>query len=788
MLDNVFTSSPGLWSLLIAGAVLLPVLIHLINLVRYRRVPFAAMEFLLQSQKQSRSYVWLKQLLLLLARIAMLLVGLLLMAQAGCHQDRIAQILAGRSTHHYVLIDDSLSMTDTGATDNGTTLVGRSAFDHAKDVLSLISGRVTSRQNQKFSMLRFSRAADAQASGRQTGGNAPPAFDMENLLVDSLFQRRLEEVKGQLSASHRRVTLDAAIDQVATLAAARDNENPVVYVLSDFRQTDWDSQSQRTESVAKAFEKIAAKGGAVELINCTKVDSHNLYVSDVRPRGNVRVAATPLMMEMTIANPSDTDAQKVRVRIVSETFSEASSPVALVRRSDDLPTIFIDSIAAGETVTRTFPVYFSNPGSHVVRVRCPDDAIMDDNERSCVVDIKQSSRVLLIDDANQRHSTYLKLALNPGSMTGIEPVREPASFLRDHDADPQSVDSLSNFDAIYLLDIEALDDKAVRNLEDYCRGGGGVVFFLGPKTNLAFWNSLYQNGEGIFPLEIAASLRLEELTERVPDIVPREHPIFAPVLNQKTSLLDYVTIEESFTAARTWTLDPANDARVMATIRGDANRPLLVEARFGGPGGGRTVVCLTTAGTAWNNWARNATYLPVMLLLQDYVAAGQPTDRDRNLSQSIVLSRPADTFNDNLRLLSPMENSDQREQTDLRLQPTTNNQTLAIELPTFSNQQRANLELPGVYDLWLSKKSGDQEVRRVSMNTDPVESDPQRVDVKALLSSLAASRASWVDYDQFNPEPENQVASSLSRLFLVLMVGLLLAEPALAMASSFHHR
>ena len=53
------------WGFLIALA---PVLIHLINMMRHQRVKWAAMDFLLKSYKKHRKWVWLKQLLLLLAR------------------------------------------------------------------------------------------------------------------------------------------------------------------------------------------------------------------------------------------------------------------------------------------------------------------------------------------------------------------------------------------------------------------------------------------------------------------------------------------------------------------------------------------------------------------------------------------------------------------------------------------------------------------------------------------------------------------------------------------------
>ena len=55
------------WGLPLVAA---PIVIHLINLLRHRRVPWAAMEFLLASQKKYRTRVLLKQLLLLALRVA----------------------------------------------------------------------------------------------------------------------------------------------------------------------------------------------------------------------------------------------------------------------------------------------------------------------------------------------------------------------------------------------------------------------------------------------------------------------------------------------------------------------------------------------------------------------------------------------------------------------------------------------------------------------------------------------------------------------------------------------
>ncbi|HWL74876.1 MAG TPA: BatA domain-containing protein, partial [Burkholderiaceae bacterium] len=70
-------------SLLTIGLPLIavPILIHLINKVRQRRVRWAAMEFLLQSQRRNRTWVLLTQLLLLLLRMGAVAAVVLMVAQ-----------------------------------------------------------------------------------------------------------------------------------------------------------------------------------------------------------------------------------------------------------------------------------------------------------------------------------------------------------------------------------------------------------------------------------------------------------------------------------------------------------------------------------------------------------------------------------------------------------------------------------------------------------------------------------------------------------------------------------
>ena len=112
-----FLYSPLTWGFLLIGV---PILVHLINLLRHRRQKWAAMEFLLESYRRNRRWVMLKQWLLLLAR--MLVMGLLvLMLAKWVSNAQWLSWLGGKTTHHYILLDDSYSMGSRQSKAKGMT-------------------------------------------------------------------------------------------------------------------------------------------------------------------------------------------------------------------------------------------------------------------------------------------------------------------------------------------------------------------------------------------------------------------------------------------------------------------------------------------------------------------------------------------------------------------------------------------------------------------------------------------------------------------------------------------
>jgi len=172
---------------IIAGLIGLPILIHLINLMRHRRIQWAAMEFLLVSQKRNSTWVMLKQLLLLLLRIAAI-AAVLAMVTQPIVQNTLGGLLGSGKRHHIVLLDDSFSMSDQWA---GTT-----AFDEAKSVIERLGKQLGQQPGrQQFTLLRFSQASRNQGGTQaDLAGETVDAGEFVKKLGDTLSHLRVSQL------------------------------------------------------------------------------------------------------------------------------------------------------------------------------------------------------------------------------------------------------------------------------------------------------------------------------------------------------------------------------------------------------------------------------------------------------------------------------------------------------------------------------------------------------------------------------------------------------------------
>src|SRR3954447_20350956 len=134
-----------------AGGVLVssPILIHLINRMRFKRIRWAAMEFLLKSQKRNRRRLIIEQIILLLLRILLVLLAAFLVARF------VGELLAseGTGSTHLVVLDDTFSMGDRSAEANHPP----TALESAKEqILKLAESAAEAPSPQQLRLLLLS--------------------------------------------------------------------------------------------------------------------------------------------------------------------------------------------------------------------------------------------------------------------------------------------------------------------------------------------------------------------------------------------------------------------------------------------------------------------------------------------------------------------------------------------------------------------------------------------------------------------------------------------------------
>jgi hypothetical protein len=760
------------WGFLLA---LVPLLIHLINMMRHRRVRWAAMEFLLASYKKHRKWIWLKQLLLLLARMAAVALVVAMLAQLKTRDQWLA-IFGGRVTHHYVVLDDSYSMSDRVA--------GASALDAAKQVIASIVGRATQEDSpQKLTLIRYSQARGA-AGSNESAGSQTADFNAEP--IDSNFDVTLERKLRTYDVTQLAIgPLDALALLRQLLGDARD-ETSIVYLLSDFRQKDWGSPAELRE----ALGQLRRSQAEIHVVNCSRSTEPNLGIVSIEPAEETRAAGVPLFVNVKVKNFGARAATKVQLKLQSTFYSPEeiakTSPAAadtLKGQTEDLATLLIDQIGPGETVTRRVQVYFPQPGKHVVEATLPEDPVEIDNHRWCVIDFPAGERVLVIDgSADERNAYFLGVAFRPleRSNTGIQPDVKPASFLRD-----ATLETLNGYSAIYLLDVPRLDGRAVETLENYVSGGGGMAIFVGPNVNTGYYNqAVYRDGKGMLPAPIGLEATLPPAVDPgEPDVELMNHPIFSFFQSETNPLIRGVKIDRYRRVTEGW--KPTSQQAVEIIARTRDKNPLVIERKLGQ---GDVLLFLTTLAPEWNDWAKNPSFVVVALKMQSYLATAKRLDDPRLVGTPLDLRLEASKYMPDVAFVAPGERAGSRQRIERQATGETSATTLTASLGrnVVEGRPRGETDRAGIYEAWPKTTKGENEVRRWALNVDPDEGDLAQTPSADLITRLDPVKLNYHLADQYQQDEIAATGYNLSTLILFGLVALLVGEQLLAYSASYH--
>lgn len=487
-----------------AGLVATPIIIHLISRIRFRRIEWAAMEFLLKAQKKMRRKKIIEQLLLLLLRILLVfLAGLLLARFLGSDPSAAKET---RPVLHVVVLDDTPSMGDTG----GGGVGGKDAYERAKSMVTdkLLPAVAKASTPQTLRLVRLSDGGDLL----NTSANPDrPA--------DTISPPTIEAVKAALAAekpSPVHASVAPGLRRAKELfAGLKGNETAkVVHLVSDMRSADW---AQDAEAITQAVKDLTDEGVKVHLIDVAapgrKPDrkspaySDNVGIVELKPRNRVTAYEKEVEFDIRVKNYGSTDLKDVR----ADVFVNGAMNHFVTLRFDTIPggqevnqvfTVTFNSTQGATTGTREDPLARFNVITAVLD-NTGADAIAPDNVRHAVVEVKDKLSVLLVTrppdedkpTSKDGDSFSLRLLFEETKLSGTDVVSGTVADLDKRD--------LREFSSIYLVNIPQLSKTQIDNLERYVRDGGGVGVFLGPNVGVENYNNLaYRKGEGFLPFPL----------------------------------------------------------------------------------------------------------------------------------------------------------------------------------------------------------------------------------------------------------------------------------------------
>ncbi len=560
--------------LLLAGlaAVSIPIIIHLLNRRKFRKVTWAAMRFLQKAIEQNQRRMRIEDMILLALRCLIVALLALALARPAILSEAAAVFGESRVTG-VILLDNSLSM---GMSDGTTT-----RFEKARRAAEYV-----------IDSLPAGSAVAVYLLGEQPQAVIPEPTQDLNLARKAVREAALTDRTSEMLPA-----LGRAIEVLKDRLALRKE----IYLLTDGQATGWRQFVEIQRTLENARERIKAH---VVLVN--ELEEKNLSVSGLAAGAGLNAVGQASRFEVKVSNHGAVEARNVRVSL-----SVDGEPAG-----DEFA---IDTLPAGATRSVTLFARLRQPGFHSVVARIGEDRLPADDHRTLVVRAVQEVKVLLVDgspggEPRDSEVFFLRNALVPVSADAaaeyfIKSTTIPAAEL------PQA--RPDDFDVVVLANVPDLGASVASTLTGFVRQGGGLLVFPGADVNAAAYNETLFERATLLPAAFGEARgdagkddAFVTLQEKAYD-----HPIVSiwndPAAGRLGAARFFRRLELFPAALATnATATGTNDAGApRIVLRYSDGTPAVMERTFGL---GRVVQFSSTADTAWNDLPVRLAWVPLL--------------------------------------------------------------------------------------------------------------------------------------------------------------------------------
>ncbi len=415
------------WMLLALPAVLIPIIIHLLNRRRHRKLEWGAMMFLLKATRQSRGHAKLRHFLILTART--LVVAGLIFAVSRPLSSGWAGWFGGRSDMVVIVLDRSPSMAQTGT--------GGADSKRAAALRQVVAAIDTTGAPAHLVLV--------------TNNDAPPR-EIED--ASALFD--LPDAQGVDATTDLPGLLATTLEYLIANRVGRTE----VWVCSDLQRADWNEQSGQWAAIRSGFSALE-QAVRFHLLSYDERPRENLAVRVEGLRREKRDDSAWLSLDIALRREGTTGSRSVPVSIVVD----GARSVVDVQLTGD----------AAALRSQRIPIPADRKRGHG-RVEIPDDANRRDNVFYFTW-AEPPSRQTLVVSERTAPVRALALAAAPPGGDDRRAARDTAEIIR-----PEEIGTVE-WDEVALLVWQApLPRGAVSRQIERFVDLGGTVMFLPPES------------------------------------------------------------------------------------------------------------------------------------------------------------------------------------------------------------------------------------------------------------------------------------------------------------------
>ena len=416
--------------LFFSALAVIPILIHLFNRQRVKRIEFSSIKYLKSLQKTRMRRLKIKQLLLLILRTLIILAIVVAFARPTTEGSYSRALGSAAPASVVILIDNSMSMS--------TETIEGTLFTLAK--------------NQALGIVENLSAADQVAV--IAFNNAPQDLTNGFTTNHSFVSETIKSIESTRIGTNPQTAVETALQ----LLESSDNLVKEIYLLSDLAGTDWQNLH-----IADIPENSRIK---MYVSRLTKPDYENLKVVNINFGNSLIYPNRPVTVSAEVVNESARRVDNLLVSLYVNDQRISQTDLSLSARSSE---------------NVNFTNTFSKPGEHYGYIELTEDDLLEDNRWYFTISIPNRIQVLTLTE-NDNDDQYLRLAFKPlqDSPSNVDLTTQPISRLASLD--------LFQYDLLIINTSTVISPADISKLTSYVKAGGSLLLFIANDQNKTLLN------------------------------------------------------------------------------------------------------------------------------------------------------------------------------------------------------------------------------------------------------------------------------------------------------------